>query len=213
MFYLQILLQRKEHFLGSANLSFLKSKKETDLVQSTPTEESIPTEGSIPTEESIPKVSANSGNSNGENVETCWRQGKDWKNQTILLRFATVEDIRPTKPKKSQKLWIKRNQRAAEAQQRVEEKAERKRKLAIGPLDPSSDEEEKRILRRSKFGRIQDDSTKDVNGTEEFEDQDVEVNQNESTAVEGDLIGEIIEEEPLSVSATAEDEDEDVEVE
>jgi hypothetical protein len=82
-------------------------------------------------------------------LEYSWRKGKDWKERPILLRFATVEDLRPTQPKRSKKLWIKRNQVAYERELKTEEKMKLKR---VAPLVVNAEEEERRKLRRTKFG-------------------------------------------------------------
>jgi len=111
----------------------------------------------------------------GDPIEFTWRKGKDWKGQTILLRFATIEDIRPTKPKRSQKLWLKKNQKEQNDLRGT------KRKSAIIPVVLSAKEEEKRKMRRTKFGYV------GTSSKEEEEEEDEKREEVKEAILQGDL--------------------------
>lgn len=76
-----------------------------------------------------------------------WRKGQDCKENLILLRYATIDDVRPTEPKKSQYLWKNNNQR----NEREHSGNKRKSSGGIAEMPLSADEEERRKKRRNKF--------------------------------------------------------------
>jgi len=99
---------------------------------------------------------------NESNSLIYWRKGKDWKDNVILLRFATVEDVRPEKPTKSKKLWLRKNQRNMISNS--DDKNVKKRGLpSVSSIEVSAEEQEKRKLRRTKFGDIKEE--KDQNSS------------------------------------------------